>query len=91
MISDLTEKYSGRGVEVTSRIIEGDATEELAELSKKVALIAVGGRVNRKGTISDRILRTVTTTLPAHACCPTVVVGADVLAEHLPVKKLRLE
>lgn len=88
MISELVVKYENRGVKISSQIIEGDPTEELVHLSKRAALLVVGGRVNRQGGISDRILRTVTTTLPAHSCCPTVVVGADTLAGHLPVKKI---
>lgn len=88
MISELKAKYADSGVKISTEIIEGDPTEELVHLSKRAALLVVGGRVNRQGGIPERILRTVSTTLPAHSCCPTVVVGADTLAGHLPVKKI---
>ncbi|WP_353065285.1 universal stress protein [Arcanobacterium hippocoleae] len=88
MINDLAAKYKDRGLVVSTKLIEGDPTEELVQLSKQAALLVVGGRVNRQGRISDRILHTVSTMLPAHACCPTVVVGADTLTGHLPVRKI---
>lgn len=88
MVTELVEKFSGRGIEVVSQVIEGNATEELVQLSKKAALLAVGGRVNKQGGISERILYTVSTMLPAHSCCPTVVVGADTISGHLPIRKI---
>ncbi len=88
MLEDLAKKYQNQGVEISCQVLKGDAAEELVNISKKVALMVVGGRVSQHGSIADRILRTVSTALPAFACCPTVVVPHENFQAHLPVKKI---
>ncbi|MDY5585402.1 MAG: universal stress protein [Arcanobacterium sp.] len=88
MVDELVARYANRGIPVSGVLLEGDASEKLVELSKTVALMVVGGRVNRHGGIAERILRTVSTALPAYSCCPTVVVPHEGYAEHLPIKRI---
>ncbi|MGV9182998.1 universal stress protein [Arcanobacterium canis] len=73
MLQKAVEKVEGRGVPVTSALEFGDPTEILTELSKKAALVVIGGRSNGN-KFSDRILHTASSAVPAHAYCPTVVV-----------------
>jgi nucleotide-binding universal stress UspA family protein len=60
------------GVPATQTVATGDATGVLVELSREVALVVVGTR--GRGGFADRLLGTVSSALPAHAYCPTVVV-----------------
>ncbi|MDP9801170.1 nucleotide-binding universal stress UspA family protein [Arcanobacterium wilhelmae] len=73
MLSKAVEMVDGHGVEVTSALEFGDPTEILTELSKKAALVVIGGRSTRN-KFSDRLLRTASSAVPAYAYCPTVVV-----------------
>ncbi|MFC5281473.1 universal stress protein [Arcanobacterium canis] len=73
MLQKAVEKVEGQGVPVTSALEFGDPTEILTELSKKAALVVIGGR-SSGNKFSDRILRTASSAVPAHAYCPTVVV-----------------
>lgn len=59
-------------IDVTSSVETGDPVGVLVALSKEVALAVVGTR-GRSG-FTERILGTVSSALPAHAHCPTVVV-----------------
>ncbi len=87
MVKEMAISVIDRDVEVSWELVEGDPSEVLVELSKRVALLVVGGKTAKQGRIADVILRTVSTAVPAHAHCPTVVVSpADVV--HLPVKKV---
>ena len=66
------------GVPVHGRVVTGDAAGVLVEESRHVVLAVVGTR--GRGGFADRLLGTVSSALPAHAWCPTVVVplrGAD--------------
>jgi len=66
------------GVPVHGRVITGDAAGVLVEESRSVELAVVGTR--GRGGFADRLLGTVSSALPAHGWCPTVVVplrGAD--------------
>lgn len=60
------------GVPVTASIATGDAAGVLVEMSRGVSLVVVGTR--GRGGFADRLLGTVSSALPAHAHCPTVVV-----------------
>jgi len=60
------------GVPLSARVVTGDATGVLVEESTHVALAVVGTR--GRGGFADRLLGTVSSALPAHAHCPTVVV-----------------
>lgn len=74
--------------DVDAHVIGGDASGVLLELSKRVDLIVVGSR--GRGGFVGRLLGSVSTALPGHANCPTVVtplkcaprvLGSDVAAE----------
>jgi nucleotide-binding universal stress UspA family protein len=60
------------GVEVVAAIATGDAAGVLVDMSREVKLVVVGTR--GRGGFADRLLGTVSSALPAHAHCPTVVV-----------------
>ncbi|MCL3861544.1 universal stress protein [Actinotalea sp. K2] len=59
-------------VRTTSAVATGDAAAVLVELSRGAALAVVGTR--GRGGFAERLLGTVSSALPAHAHCPTVVV-----------------
>ncbi|UZN04173.1 universal stress protein [Cellulomonas sp. S1-8] len=66
------------GVPVHGRVVTGDAAGVLVDESRRVELAVVGTR--GRGGFADRLLGTVSSALPAHGFCPTVVVplrGAD--------------
>lgn len=63
---------AGEGVEVRSEVRAGDPTAVLAELSREVELVVIGRR--RGGSWTARLLGSVSSSLPAHAQCATVVV-----------------
>jgi nucleotide-binding universal stress UspA family protein len=60
--------------DVEGRIMPGDAAGVLVEGSKEARLAVVGTR--GKGGFAERLLGTVSTALPVHAHCATVVVPA---------------
>ncbi len=60
------------GVAVQGRVVTGDAAGALVEESRDVELAVVGTR--GRGGFADRLLGTVSSALPAHGWCPTVVV-----------------
>ncbi|MFP7695842.1 universal stress protein [Trueperella sp. LYQ143] len=88
IVDAAVSQVDGQGVEVTSALEFGDPTEVLVEMSKRVALIVVGGRSQKKGRLADRLLRTVSSAVPANAYCPTVVVPTDSDEKCLPIKRV---
>lgn len=72
VLQDAKARASRSGVEVTTKIATGDAAGVLVELSRDYALAVVGTR--GRGGFAERLLGTVSSALPAHAHCPTVVV-----------------
>ncbi|MGV8978460.1 MAG: universal stress protein [Cellulomonas sp.] len=72
VLEEATQRIASAGVEVTATVATGDATGVLVELSREVAVAVVGTR--GRGGFADRVLGTVSSALPAHAYCPTVVV-----------------
>ncbi len=90
------------GLRMTSAVATGDAAAVLVELSREAALVVVGTR--GRGGFAERLLGTVSSALPAHAHCPTVVVpyrrydrtgssASDVPdvqeeGDHLPVRRI---
>ena len=62
----------GEGLDVVTSLEIGDAAGVLVELSRDAGLAVVGTR--GRGGFADRLLGTVSSALPAHAHCPTVVV-----------------
>jgi nucleotide-binding universal stress UspA family protein len=72
VLAEATARVEGVGVPVTSVVQTGDAAGVLVEMSHGVRLAVVGTR--GRGGFADRLLGTVSSALPAHAFCPTVVV-----------------
>ena len=72
---------------VTSSLETGDPAGVLVDLSSEAVLSVVGTRGG--GGFADRLLGTVSSALPAHAHCPTVVVPRHTEgAEYTPVKRI---
>lgn len=72
VLAEAKERVEAYGVEATAAIATGDAAGVLVEMSHDVGLAVVGTR--GRGGFADRLLGTVSSALPAHAYCPTVVV-----------------
>jgi nucleotide-binding universal stress UspA family protein len=91
VLAEARQRIAGLPIEVRTTVATGDAAAVLVEMSRDVSLAVVGTR--GKGGFADRLLGTVSSTLPAHAHCPTVVVplrdqrrgGAVPTDESLPV------
>lgn len=66
------ERVSSYGIEVVPRLETGDASAVLLELSEEAELMVVGSR--GRGGFVGRLLGSVSSALPAHAKCPTVVI-----------------
>lgn len=80
----------GDRVPVTTTLATGDAAAVLVELSKEAGMVVVGTR--GRGGFADRLLGTVSSALPAHAHCPTVVVPLRLRGESdeiPPVEPIR--
>ncbi|MBO3086645.1 universal stress protein [Cellulomonas fengjieae] len=82
VLAEATQRVSSRGVPVTAKVITGDAAGVLVDLSHSVRLAVVGTR--GRGGFADRLLGTVSSALPAHAYCPTVVVPLREAGRTLP-------
>ena len=91
VLEDAKTRVSRTGVDVTTQIATGDAAGVLIEMSRNFAMAVVGTR--GRGGFAERLLGTVSSALPAHAHCPTVVVpfrGDDDDADASPaVRPLR--
>lgn len=72
VLDEATERVRPTGVRVTSAVATGDAAAVLVDLSRGAATVVVGTR--GRGGFAERLLGTVSSALPAHAHCPTVVV-----------------
>jgi len=72
VLDEARGRVAGRGLRVTSAVATGDAAAVLVERSRAAALVVVGTR--GRGGFAERLLGTVSSALPAHAHCPTVVV-----------------
>ncbi|WP_258724156.1 universal stress protein [Cellulomonas sp. NS3] len=78
VLAEAKARVAPSGVPATATVATGDAAGVLVEMSHDVTLAVVGTR--GRGGFADRLLGTVSSALPAHASCPTVVVplrGAD--------------
>ncbi len=72
VLDEAEAALAGRGLAVSSEVASGDAAAVLVELSRAAAVVVVGSR--GRGGFAERLLGTVSSALPAHAHCPTVVV-----------------
>ena len=72
VLDEAVQRISHYGVEVLSRVETGDAAAVLLELSQDADLMVVGSR--GRGGFVGRLLGSVSSAVPAHAKCPTVVV-----------------
>ncbi|NMR20498.1 universal stress protein [Cellulomonas fimi] len=72
VLAEAQERADARGVRSTASVATGDAAGVLVEMSRSARLAVVGTR--GRGGFADRLLGTVSSALPAHAYCPTVVV-----------------
>ncbi|GAB3088293.1 universal stress protein [Isoptericola nanjingensis] len=72
VLAEAEERVAASEVPVTGTVATGDAAGVLVEMSREHALAVVGTR--GKGGFTERLLGTVSSALPAHAHCPTVVV-----------------
>jgi nucleotide-binding universal stress UspA family protein len=72
VLTEAQERVAGLGIPVTAAVATGDAAGVLVDLSKDYGLAVVGTR--GRGGFTERLLGTVSSALPAHAACPTVVV-----------------
>ena len=61
-----------QGVEASTLIVTGDPASVFVELSRNYNLIVIGNR--GKGGLAERLLGTTSSSLPAYAYCPIVVV-----------------
>lgn len=81
VLAEAAARVADLGVPVASKVYTGDAGGVLVELSRQVRLAVVGTR--GRGGFADRLLGTVSSALPAHAYCPTVVVPLRDSQGHL--------
>lgn len=92
VLEEAKSRASRTGVEVTTQIATGDAAGVLVEMSRSYGLAVVGTR--GRGGFAERLLGTVSSALPAHAHCPTVVVpfrgddASEVASEVHPLRRI---
>lgn len=72
VVQDAMKSVEDLGLEVSSQVEVGDPTSVLTELSRHCDLIVLGSRGG--GGFADRLLGSVSSSVPAHARCPVVVV-----------------
>lgn len=72
VVEDAVKAVENLGIEVISQVEVGDPTSVLTELSRHCDLIVLGSRGG--GGFADRLLGSVSSSVPAHARCPVVVV-----------------
>lgn len=76
----------GEDLDITTAVELGDPAGVLADLTKEAGLAVVGTRGG--GGFADRLLGTVSSSLPAHAHCPTVVVPPQEAEPFVPVRRI---
>ena len=87
VVDEAVARAQDKDVTVTGSLETGDPAGVLVDLSGEAALAVVGTRGG--GGFADRLLGTVSSALPAHAHCPTVVVPRHTEgAEYTPVRRI---
>ncbi|AYD90451.1 universal stress protein [Actinomyces sp. 2119] len=87
VVDEAIARAQGTGVTVTSSLETGDPAGVLVDLSDEATLSVVGTRGG--GGFADRLLGTVSSALPAHGHCPTVVVPQRTQgADYTPVRRI---
>jgi len=89
VLKEALEKIKDFDIDVDASVENGDASGVLLELGREADLLVVGSR--GRGGFVGRLLGSVSSALPAHASCPTVVVpmicagrfGQDVTDKHV--------
>ncbi|GAA2236186.1 universal stress protein [Rarobacter faecitabidus] len=66
------QRAADAGVNASAKVVPGDAAAALIDISASASLVVVGTRGG--SGIPERLLGTVSSALPAHAKCPTVLV-----------------
>lgn len=86
VLDEAAARVAASSVEVSTELVTGDPAGVLVEMSRQVGLAVVGTR-GRSG-FAERILGTVSSALPAHAHCPTVVVPFREELPTLPIRRI---
>lgn len=87
VVDEAVARAQGSGVAVSSSLETGDPAGVLVDLSDAAKMAVVGTRGG--GGFADRLLGTVSSALPAHSHCPTVVVPHRTQgAEYTPVRRI---
>lgn len=87
VVDEAVARAQDKDVAVTGSLETGDPAGVLVDLSGEAALAVVGTRGG--GGFADRLLGTVSSALPAHAYCPTIVVPRHTEgAEYTPVRRI---
>ncbi|GAA3509286.1 universal stress protein [Georgenia daeguensis] len=86
VVDEAVARTAGAGLVVTSALETGDPAGVLVDLSREASMVVVGTRGG--GGFTDRLLGTVSSALPAHAHCPTVVVPLNTSRQFTPVKRI---
>lgn len=85
VVADAVEHVADSGIPVSSHVTVGDAAAVLIDESARVTLAVVGTRGG--GGFTERLLGTVSSALPAHAKCPTIVVPTRHRAKGAPAEE----
>jgi nucleotide-binding universal stress UspA family protein len=72
VVEECVKKVEAAGLKASSYVEVGDPAGVLVELSKTARMAVVGTR--GRGGFAERLMGTVSSALPAHGHCPTVVV-----------------
>ncbi|ROR73394.1 universal stress protein [Bogoriella caseilytica] len=86
VLDDAAVRVADRGLSVSTALETGDPAGVLVDLSREASIVVVGSR--GRGGFADRLLGTVSSTLPAHAHCTTVVVPLRGGRQVTPVRRI---
>ncbi|MCW1250567.1 universal stress protein [Acaricomes phytoseiuli] len=72
IVEQAMQRVAGAGVDFDARVVSGDPSSVLQQMSKTAELLVFGSR--GRGGFVGRLLGSVSSALPAHSLCPTVTV-----------------